>query len=117
LLTFAQHDDHIPFIPRRYYAIMNVPADRGRGEHAHRREHGFCVCLAGGVTMALSDGKSTLSWRLDSPAKGLYIPPLHWRSVSEFSPGTVLLCLSSGTYDEADYIRDRAEFDRLASEP
>lgn len=110
LLTFGQAEMHIPFIPRRYYSILQVPRGKVRGEHAHRAQHGFIVCLAGGVTIVLDDGNDKHEWRLQSPATGLYIPPMIWNVLFDFSDDAVVLCLSSGDYDEADYIRDRAEF-------
>jgi dTDP-4-dehydrorhamnose 3,5-epimerase-like enzyme len=113
VLTFAQVGDHLPFVPRRYFAITGVPEGQVRGEHAHRREHAFMVCLSGSLTVALDDGRTREEWRLDSPAQGLYIPPLHWDRLSEFAPGTVVLCLASAEYDPEDYIRDYAEFTKL----
>lgn len=114
-LTFGQFADHLPFVPRRYYTIKDVPAGKVRGGHAHRRQHGFCVCLAGAFTMSIDDGRGVRSWRLDTPAKGLYMPPMEWRVLSDFTPDAVVLCLSSGEYDEAEYIRDYSEFTSLAT--
>ena len=117
VLTFGQVGDHLPFVPRRYYAIMEVPDGKVRGEHAHRRQHGFMVCLAGALTVTLDDGESKQSWRLDGPEKGLYIPPMHWDTLSDFTPGAVVLCLSSGEFDEGDYIRNYDEFLELTRRP
>ena len=116
-LTFGQVGDHLPFVPRRYYAIMSVPEGKVRGEHAHRRQHGFMVCLTGGLTVTLDDGQTTETWRLDGPEKGLYIPPMYWDTLSDFAPGTVVLCLSSGEFDEGDYIRKYDEFLELTRRP
>ena len=113
LLTFAQCGTHLPFAPRRYYAILNVPVGKTRGQHAHRRQHGFAVCLDGAFTMTITDGRVERSWRLDTPTKGLYIPPMHWNALTDFTPDAVVLCLSSGEFDETDYIRDYAEFTSL----
>ena len=110
LLTFGQVGDHVPFVPRRYYAILDVPEGTVRGEHAHRWQHGFMVCLTGALTVTLHDGTGERSWRLDSPRTGLYIPPLYWDRLSDFVPGTVVLCLASGEYDPEEYIRDYDEF-------
>lgn len=117
LLTFGQAEAHIPFIPRRYYSILQVPRGKIRGEHAHRAQHGFIVCLTGGVTVTVDNGHAEHEWRLESPAKGLYVPPLIWNILSDFTDDAVVLCLSSGDYDEADYIRDRGEFASLTRDP
>ena len=47
---------------------------------------------------------------LDSPRRALYVPAMVWNDLSEMTPETVLLCLASGEYDEAEYIRDRPTF-------
>jgi dTDP-4-dehydrorhamnose 3,5-epimerase-like enzyme len=113
MLTFGQFGEHIPFVPRRYYSILDVPSGKLRGQHAHRRQHGFAVCLRGGFTITLDDGRATHDWRLDTPSRGLYIPPMYWNTLSDFTPDAVILCLASGEYDESDYIRDHAEFTAL----
>jgi UDP-2-acetamido-3-amino-2,3-dideoxy-glucuronate N-acetyltransferase len=109
-LTFAQVGDHLPFVPRRYYAITNVPAGKLRGEHAHSTLHQFITCLKGAFTMMLDDGHTRRTYRLDSLAKGLHIPPLHWSVLSDFTHDAVVVCLSSGEYDPAEYIRDYGAF-------
>jgi hypothetical protein len=38
--------------------------------------------------------------------KGLYIRPMIWRTINNFSSGAVCLALASDYYDEGDYIRD-----------
>jgi UDP-2-acetamido-3-amino-2,3-dideoxy-glucuronate N-acetyltransferase len=92
---------------------MNVPDGKVRGEHAHRTQHGFLVCLAGALSVTLDDGRDRKTWRLESPGKGLYIPPMVWDTLADFAPGTVVLCLASGQFDPGDYIRDYTEFEEL----
>ena len=50
-----------------------------------------------------------MDYILNNPVVGLFIPKMHWRTIS-FSRNAVLLCLASAEYDEADYIRDFEEF-------
>ena len=111
-LTFGQYDQHLPFIPRRYFTIMDVPAGTERGGHAHRTVEQFIVALRGRVTIALDDGERARRVVLDSPRSALYVPAMVWNDLSGMTPETVLLCLASGDYDEAEYIRDRATFQR-----
>lgn len=112
-LTFAQFDAHLPFLPRRYFTIMDVPAGTRRGGHAHRTVEQFIVALRGQVTIRLDDGARTRDVVLDSPRAALYVPPMIWNDLSDMSPETVVLCLASGDYDEAEYIRDRDTYTRF----
>lgn len=45
--------------------------------------------------------------------KALLLFPHIWRVMRDFEPGTTLMVIANIKYDEADYIRDRVEFERL----
>jgi dTDP-4-dehydrorhamnose 3,5-epimerase-like enzyme len=62
------------------------------------------------VRLSLFDGRREESVTLDSNAKGLLIGPGLWREMHDFSPDCVLMVFADAEYDEADYIRDRAQF-------
>lgn len=109
-LGFAEYDAHIPFVPRRFFAMFEVPAGTLRGDHAHRRCHQFFVCLRGACTLRLDDGTASDQLLLETPALGVHAPPLTWCTVRLDLPGTVVLVLASDAYDRADYILDYAEF-------
>ena len=109
-LTFGQVGTHLPFVPRRYFTIMDVPVGKQRGGHAHRTVHQVIIALRGHVAVLLNDGERTDQVSLDSPRQALYVPPMVWNDLAEMSPETVILCLASGEYDEAEYIRDQATF-------
>ena len=51
---------------------------------------------------------------LDRLNKGLYIGPMVWREMYDFSQGAVLLVLASKHYAEEDYIRDYVTYCRQA---
>lgn len=114
-LSFGQTGSQIPFVPRRYFTIMNVPAGKGRGGHAHRTVEQFIVALRGRVAITLDDGARSRTVILESPRRGLYVPPMIWNDLDEMSPETVILCLASEEYEEAEYIRDRDSFVRGVS--
>jgi acetyltransferase-like isoleucine patch superfamily enzyme/dTDP-4-dehydrorhamnose 3,5-epimerase-like enzyme len=109
-LTFGQVGDHLPFTPRRYFAIMDVPSGKTRGAHAHREVEQFFVCLRGACTVVLDDGRAKTSITLDSPRRGLHVPPMHWNELVEFTADAVVLCLASGEYVAAEYITEYDEF-------
>jgi UDP-2-acetamido-3-amino-2,3-dideoxy-glucuronate N-acetyltransferase len=96
----------VPFVPRRWFLVYDVPNQEVRGEHAHRICHQFLVCVSGSMTVAVDDGEHRAEMVLDVPTVGLYIPPLTWGSQFHYSPDSVLLVLASHHYDASDYIRD-----------
>lgn len=106
----------VPFAIERVYYIFGTREGVVRGLHAHRRLTQWAVCVAGACTIDLDDGRTQQSVPLDRPDLALEIGPMVWREMRDFEPGTVLMVLADAPYDEADYIRDHAEFERLAAE-
>ena len=114
-LSYGQYDEHLPFVPIRYFIVFDVPREEVRGNHAHRRVTQALVCVKGSLTVTLDDGSNRDAVTLDSPARGLVIPPLVWATQENFSTDGVLLVLSSETYEAGEYVRDYAEFLQLVS--
>lgn len=114
LLTVGEVERHVPFVPRRYFVVTDVPNEDIRGEHAHLELHQFLVCLAGRVTAEIDDGRSRMAVVLDTPRVGLYMPPLTWGAQHHYSRDAVLLVLASAEYDPADYVREHSRFLELA---
>jgi dTDP-4-dehydrorhamnose 3,5-epimerase-like enzyme len=109
-LSFGQYDTHLPFLPRRYFVVYDVPGKEVRGEHAHRALHQVLVCLRGSLAVMLDDGTSRDEVLLDGPQLGLYVPPMVWTSQFRYSSDAMLLVLASDVYDAADYIRSYDDF-------
>jgi dTDP-4-dehydrorhamnose 3,5-epimerase-like enzyme len=102
--------DGIPFTPQRWFLVYDVPGREVRGEHAHRVCHQFLVCVSGRVSVAVDDGSRRAEVLLDSPAVGIYVPPMVWASEYRYEDDAVLLVLASHRYDPDDYIRDYESF-------
>jgi UDP-2-acetamido-3-amino-2,3-dideoxy-glucuronate N-acetyltransferase len=100
----------IPFEPKRWFLVYDVPSREVRGEHAHRVCHQFLVCVHGRVNVAVDDGERRGEAVLDDPTIGIYIPPGIWGSQFRYGADAVLLVLASHPYDPDDYIRDYDEF-------
>jgi acetyltransferase-like isoleucine patch superfamily enzyme/dTDP-4-dehydrorhamnose 3,5-epimerase-like enzyme len=100
----------IPFIPKRYFLVFDVPSRRVRGEHAHLACEQFLVCVDGSVTVMADDGTTREEFLLDSRNLGLYLPAMTWGVQYRFSPDAILLVFASDYYDPRDYIRDYREF-------
>jgi len=100
----------IPFIPKRYFLVFDVPNRRVRGEHAHVACEQFLVCVVGSLSVVADDGTTREEFLLDSRNLGLYLPPMTWGVQYRFSPDAVLLVFASDYYDPQDYIRDYRQF-------
>lgn len=109
-LTFGELDAHLPFPPKRFFVVYDVPSREVRGEHAHHELHEFLICLRGSCAVALDDGESHDEIVLDTPTIGLHVPPRLWRVHYKYSPDAILLALCSDVYKPEDYIRDYDEF-------
>jgi UDP-2-acetamido-3-amino-2,3-dideoxy-glucuronate N-acetyltransferase len=105
----------MPFVPRRYFLVFDVPSKEVRGEHAHRQCHQLLVCLNGSVHCVVDDGDKRQEFVLDSPEKALHIPPMVWGTQYKYSKDSVLLVLASHEYDAGDYIREYDVFCALKS--
>jgi len=109
-LSFGEVHRQVPFEVQRYFLVFDVPSEYVRGEHAHRTLQQFLVCVAGRCNVVIDDGSSRHEVVLDSPAKGVYIPPLVWATQYKFTRDAVLLVLASEYYDASEYIRDYGDF-------
>ena len=102
--------DGIPFEPRRWFLVYDVPSREVRGEHAHRSCHQFLICVSGQVNVVIDDGAKRAEVVLDEPTVGLYVPPRVWASQYRYGDDAVLLVLASDPYDPDDYIREYETF-------
>lgn len=99
-----------PFAIARAYYLFGTRPDAERGFHAHRRLSQLAVPVAGSCTMVLDNGDERREVRLDRPDRALFIGPMIWREMRDFSPDCVLLVLADAPHVEADYIRDYDAF-------
>lgn len=113
-LSFVEGGRHMPFDIRRIYYLYDVPGDVSRGAHAHKALHQFMIAISGSFEVILDDGEHKKQWLLNRSSCGLYICPMMWRDLDNFSSGAVCLVLASEYYDESDYIRDYEEFIQLS---
>lgn len=112
-LSFIEGKNHVPFEIHRTYWIYDVPGGESRGGHAYRTLHEFIVAVAGSLDVVLDDGREVRRFTLNRSYYGLYVPPMVWRSMENFSTNALCLNLASGPYDADDYIRDPEEFRAL----
>lgn len=105
-LTFIEGQNQIPFEVKRVYYIYDVPGGSLRGGHAHKEDQELLIAVAGSFRVTVSEGRETQQYTLNRAYEGLYLPPMVWRELDDFSTGSVCLVLSSNPYRESDYYRD-----------
>lgn len=117
-LSFIEGSRHIPFPIKRVFYIYDVPGGETRGAHAHRQCAEVLIAVSGSLEVRLTDGERETTYLLNRSNRGLLIPPGSWRTMHEFTTGTVVLALCSREYEEEDYIRDFEDFVRfVATQP
>lgn len=109
-LTFIEGTHHIPFEIKRVYFLYDVPGGAERGGHAHKALHQFIIAMSGSFDVILDDGYVKKSIHLNRSYYGLYICPMIWREINNFSSGAVCMALVSEYFLEADYYRDYSNF-------
>jgi len=115
-LTFIEGDNHIPFDIARVYYLYDVPGGAQRGGHAHKALSQLIIAMSGSFDVHLDDGERKRTFHLNRSYYGLYVCPMIWREIDNFSSGSVCLVLASHRYDESDYYRDHDEFQRAVKE-
>ena len=111
-LTFIEAGRQIPFDIRRVYYLYDIPGGEERGGHAHRALHQLIIAMSGSFDIRLDDGRAKKTVHMNRSYYGLYICPMIWREIDNFSSGAVCMALASEFYDEADYYRDYDQFIR-----
>jgi UDP-2-acetamido-3-amino-2,3-dideoxy-glucuronate N-acetyltransferase len=115
-LSAGEFERNIPFRPKRYFLVFNVPSREVRGEHAHRTCHQFLVCVRGSCSVLLDDGRDRRQVTLDRPNLGVFMPAMVWGTQFHYSADAILLVFASEHYDPDDYIRTYSKFRSLALE-
>jgi len=113
-LTFLQHPQQVPFAIRRVFWTYDVPGGATRGGHAYRLQQECIVALSGSFDVVVTHPNGqTERFPLNRSYYGLYLPPLTWRHMENFSTNALALHLSDTVYSEADYIHDFQAFQTL----
>lgn len=105
-LTFVEGGRHIPFDIKRVYYLYDVPGGSHRGGHAHKELHQLLIAMSGSFDILLDDGRTRFKYHMNRSYYGLYIPPMIWREIDNFSSGSVCMVMASQFYEEDDYFRD-----------
>ena len=109
-LTFVENGQHVPFEIQRVYYLYDVPGGAERGGHAHKELQQLIIAMSGSFDVVLDDGIEKKRVHLNRSYNGLYVCPMIWRELDNFSSGSVCMVLASNRYDESDYYRGYAEY-------
>ena len=115
-ISVVENGITVPFDTKRVYYLYDVPGGVERGGHAHKELKQLIVAVSGSFTVVLDDGTVKRSFVLNRPYMGLYVVPGIWRTLEDFSSGSVCLVLASECYDPDDYIRDYESFIQFKNE-
>ena len=106
-LTFIENPRNIPFAIARVFWTYDVPGGEKRGGHAYKTQQEIIIALSGSFDVIITNTDGTEDkFQLNRSYYGLYLPPLTWRRMENFSTNSLGLHLSSSQFDEKDYVRD-----------
>lgn len=100
----------IPFDIKRVFYIYGSDSTVVRGQHANRQTEFLLVNVGGSSKVRVDNGKEQTIIELNRPGMGLYLPPMLWKDMYDFSPDSILLVMASRHYDESEYIRDYSQY-------
>ena len=112
-LSFLESNIHVPFEIKRTYWIYDVPGGEYRGGHAFKEQQELIIVLSGSLDVVIFDGTEEKKFSLNRSYYGLYVPSGLWRHMENFATNTLALVVSSTSFEESDYIRDKDEFLKL----
>lgn len=109
-LTFLQYQDSIPFKIQRVFWTYDVPGGMCRGSHAYKKQHEVIIALSGSFDVVITDVEhNERRFSLNRSYFGLYLPPLTFRRIENFSTNSLSLHISSEKFSEADYLRNLSD--------
>ena len=111
-ISVIENGETVPFDVKRIYYLYDVPGGVSRGGHAHKELYQLIIAASGSFAVTLDDGNVKRTFMLNRPYQGLLVKPGIWRTLDDFSSGSVCLVLASEKYDAADYIREYDEFEK-----
>ena len=109
-LTSIEAQRDIPFEIKRVYYLYDVPGGASRAGHGHKTLQQLIIAMSGSFDVVLDDGFTKERHHLNRSYFGLYVAPMMWREIDNFSSGSVCMVLASDHFRESDYYRDYDEF-------
>lgn len=101
---------HIPFDIKRVFYMYGSDSDVIRGQHANRDTSFVLINVSGSSKIKIDNGRQQTIVELNKPRMGLYLEPMLWKEMYEFSADSVLLVLADTHYNENEYIRNYDDY-------
>lgn len=114
-LVVIEGGEAVPFDIKRVFYIYGSDSTVVRGQHANKKSEFVLINVAGKSKVKITDGKESMVVELDKPMMGVYLPPMIWKDMYDFSEDSVLLCLASTHYDGKEYVRKYEDFLKMVN--
>ena len=115
-LAFGEAERHIPFAIKRIFWTYDIQGGNMRGDHAHRSCEMVLFPIGGSFDIEIDDGRQRVLLHMDDASRGVYIPPLVWCRLMNFTRDAACISLASEEYRAEDYIHDYEEFKLIAED-
>lgn len=116
-LSFFENLKQIPFAIKRTFWIYDVPGGAERGGHAYYETEEFIVAISGSFDVVLDNGLGNrLTYHMNRSYYGLYVPPMYWCEVVNFSTNSLCMVCANRWYEEEEQIHDFEELCRVAKQ-
>ena len=112
-LTYVEENNQIPFEMKRMYYCYDTPMGIDRGGHVHKNLHQLIIAIGGSFDVILDDGFERISFHLDEPNLGLYVPPMIWHELNNFTPGAICLVIVSELYTKEVTVNSYETFKKI----
>jgi hypothetical protein len=66
--------------------------------------------MSGSFDVKIDDGSRKATYHLNRSYSGLYLCPMIWREIDNFSSNSVCMVLASEYFSDDDYLRDYDDF-------
>lgn len=109
-LVVIEGGTSIPFEIKRMFYIYGSDEKVVRGQHANKQTSFVMINVSGTSKVRIDDGKEERIIELNKPRMGLYLSPMLWKDMYDFSQDSVLIVLADTHYDAGEYIRDYDEY-------
>jgi len=103
-LSYVEFKD-LKFQPKRMYFIYGVPQGEVRGNHGHRQDQQYLICVKGQVRVKLT-GKDLEEEKILKIGDCIFMDQMVWGEQEYMTGDDVLLVLCSTNFDKNDYIYD-----------
>ena len=114
-LSFMEEGTHLPFKIARTFWIHDVPGGGKRGGHAYKTQQEFIVALSGSFDVVINTGREEKRFHLNRSYYGLYVPPMMWREIDNFSTNSLALFVVDKPFNNEDYLWDFGLYKKLAN--